>query len=53
MRADYHPHSRRIASQHAPDKYNADRLRFFARGLRDVSVPLSNIASRLEKGGQL
>lgn len=40
------------ASRTAPDKYNADRLRFFATGLRDVSLPLYRIASRLEKGGE-
>jgi hypothetical protein len=41
------------ASRLAPDKYNADRLRFFAIGIRDLSLPLSRIASRLEKGGAL
>jgi hypothetical protein len=40
------------ASRTAPDKYHADRLRFFATGLRDVSLPLYRIASRLEKGGE-
>ena len=39
------------ASRTAPDKYNADRLRFFATGLRDVTLPLHRIASRLQKGG--
>lgn len=41
------------ASRLAPDKYNADRLRFLAIGIRDLSLPLSRIASRLEKGGAL
>jgi hypothetical protein len=41
------------ASRTIPDTYNADRLRFFARGLRDVSLPLSKVASRLERGGEL
>lgn len=40
-------------SQVAPDKYNADRLHFFATGLRDLSHPLSRIASRWEKGGDM
>ncbi len=40
------------ASLFAPDKYNADRLRFLAGGLRDLSIPLSKIASRLEKGSR-
>lgn len=40
------------ASRAAPDKYSADRLRFFATGLRDVTLPLHQIASRLEKGGE-
>jgi len=39
------------ASRTSPDRYHADRLRFFASGLRDLSLPLSRIASRLEKGG--
>jgi hypothetical protein len=40
------------ASRLAPDKYNSDRLRFLATGLRDFSLPLSRIAGRLEKGGE-
>ena len=40
------------ASRLAPDKYNADRLLSIASGLRDLSLPLSRIASRLEKGGE-
>jgi hypothetical protein len=40
------------ASRTAPDKYNADRLRLFATGLRDVTLPLHRIASRLQKGGE-
>jgi len=39
------------ASRLAPDNYHADRLRFLATGLRDLSLPLSRIASCLEKGG--
>jgi hypothetical protein len=39
------------ASRTAPDKFNADRLRFFATGLRDVTIPLHRIASQLQKGG--
>jgi hypothetical protein len=40
------------ASRTARDKYNADRLRFFATGLRDVTLPLCRIASGLEKRGE-
>jgi len=40
------------ASRTAPDKYNADRLRFFATGVREVTLPLHRIASRLEKAGR-
>jgi hypothetical protein len=40
------------ATRLAPDKYNADRLRFFATGLRDITLPLTRIVSRLEKAGQ-
>ena len=40
------------ASRAAPDKYHPDRLRFFATGLRDVTLPLYRIASRLEKAGK-
>lgn len=39
------------ASQTAPDHYNRDRLHSLALGLRELSLPLSRIASRLEKGG--
>jgi hypothetical protein len=39
------------ASRQAPDTYHADRLHFFATGLRDMSLPLARIASQLEKGG--
>ncbi len=38
------------ASHAAPDRFHRDRLRFFAAGLRDLSVPLSRIASHLENG---
>ena len=41
------------ASQTAPDRYNRDRLHTLAIGLRELSLPLSRIASRLEKGGEL
>jgi len=41
------------ASRSVPDSYNADRLRYFATGLRDLSLPLSRAASRLEKAGDL
>ena len=41
------------ASRIAPDRYNADRLHFLATGLRDLSLPLTRIASRLQKGGEL
>ena len=40
------------ASRFAPDQYNTDRLRFLAVGLRDLSIPLCKIASRLEKGSR-
>ena len=39
------------ASNYTPDKYNSDRLRSLATGLRDLSLPLSRIASRFQKGG--
>lgn len=41
------------ASQTAPDRYNRDLLHNLALGLRELSLPLSRIASRLEKGGEL
>ena len=41
------------ASRIAPDRYDADRLRFFATGVRDVTLPLSKIASCLERGRDL
>jgi hypothetical protein len=41
------------ASRRSPDKYNADRLRSLATGVREVSLPLSKIASHMEKGGEL
>ena len=40
------------ASRVVPDSYNRDRLHYIATGLRDLSLPLSRIASRLEKGGE-
>jgi hypothetical protein len=41
------------ASQTTADKYSCDRLRFFATGVRDVALPLSRIASCLERGRDL
>jgi hypothetical protein len=41
------------ASQAASDRFHRDRLRVFATGLREVSLPLSRVASILEKGGEL
>lgn len=41
------------ASKAAPDKYNADRLRSLAEGLRQLCIPLSIIAGRFQKGGEL
>lgn len=38
------------ASHAAPDRFQRDRLRFFATGLRELSLPLSRVASILEKG---
>jgi hypothetical protein len=40
------------ASQSVPDRFHRDRLHFFAKGLRELSLPLARIASRLEKGGE-
>lgn len=41
------------ASHASTDRFHRDRLRFFATGLREFSLPLSRIASVLEKGGEL
>jgi hypothetical protein len=41
------------ASITSPDRYGAERLRFFATGVRDVALPLSKIASCLERGRDL
>jgi hypothetical protein len=38
------------ASGAANDTYSRDRLKNLANGLRDVGVPLSRIASHLERG---
>ena len=38
------------ASQAAPDRYHQDHLRFIANGLRELSIPLTRIVSRLERG---
>jgi hypothetical protein len=40
------------ASRMSADRYHSDRLQFFATGLRDVTLPLHRIASRLQKGGE-
>ena len=40
------------ASQAAPDRFHRDRLYSLASGLRDFTLPLSRIASRLQKGGE-
>ena len=40
------------ASQATPDHFHRKRLHFFASGLRELSLPLSRIASRLENGGE-
>jgi len=39
------------ASRVTPDRYNRDRLHNLATGLRELGLPLTRIASRLEKGG--
>jgi hypothetical protein len=41
------------ASNAAPDRFHRDRLRYFATGLRELSLPLWRVASILEKGGEL
>jgi hypothetical protein len=38
------------ASHASPDRFHRDRLLSFATGLRELAVPLSRIASSLEKG---
>ena len=38
------------ASSAAKDPHSRDRLRYLANGLRDIGVPLSRIASHLERG---
>jgi hypothetical protein len=38
------------ASQTTPDRYSCDRLRFLATGIRELSIPLSKIATCFEKG---
>jgi hypothetical protein len=42
----------RNASQSAPDRYNRDKLHILALGLRDISVPLSKLATLLHKEGE-
>jgi hypothetical protein len=39
------------ASQASPDRFHRNKLRGLALGLREVSLPLSRIASVLERGG--
>ena len=41
------------ASRFAADNYNSDHLRYLAAGLRELSLPLSRIASHLQDGGAL
>jgi hypothetical protein len=38
------------ASGATNDTYSRDRLRYLANGLRNISLPLSRIASHLEQG---
>jgi hypothetical protein len=38
------------ASRFVSDRHSRDRLRFLATGLRELSLPLSRIASRFENG---
>jgi len=38
------------ASQTTPDRYSCDRLRFLATGIRELSIPLSKIATCFEEG---
>lgn len=38
------------ASHAAPDRFHRDRLYNLALGLRELSLPLARIASRLQKG---
>jgi hypothetical protein len=38
------------ASQAAPDRYHQNHLHCIATGLRDLSIPLMRIVSRLERG---
>jgi hypothetical protein len=40
------------ASQSAPDRYHRYKFHRLALGLRDFSLPLSRIASLLERGGE-
>ena len=40
------------ASQAAPDRFNRDHLYSLATGLREFTLPLSRLASHLQRGGQ-
>jgi hypothetical protein len=40
------------ASQVSPDRYHRNKLETLAVGLRELSLPLSRIASHLERGGR-
>ena len=39
------------ASQVSPDRWHRNKLHNFSIGLRELSLPLSRIASHLERGG--
>jgi hypothetical protein len=41
------------ASQSSPDRYHRNKFHRLALGLREFSIPLSRIASLLERGGDL
>jgi hypothetical protein len=41
------------ASHVAPDRFQRDRLYSLATGLREFTLPLSRLASYLQRGGQL
>lgn len=41
------------ASHVAPDRFQRDRLFSLASGLREFTLPLSRLASYLQRGGQL
>jgi hypothetical protein len=39
------------AGQSSPDRYHRNRFHNLARGLKELSLPLSRLASILERGG--